>query len=95
MAEYVDLGQRVEVQFYDEMCEEWSIKTETIGLVLDSVCDSYEIADVVEVVRCKDCRHRDPEDHKCDCGQLERAGCPFAVSDDYFCAYGERMADND
>jgi hypothetical protein len=21
-----------------------------------------------EIVRCKECRHRDPEDHKCDCG---------------------------
>ena len=47
-------------------------------------------ADVAEVVRCKDCRHRDPEDRKCDCGQLERAGCVFPVNDDYFCAYGER-----
>jgi len=47
-------------------------------------------ADVRPVVRCKDCRHRDPEDHKCDCGQLERAGCVFSVDDDYFCAYGER-----
>ena len=47
-------------------------------------------ADVTEVVRCKDCRHRDPEDHKCDCGQLERAGCMFPVDDDYFCAYGEK-----
>ena len=43
------------------------------------------------VVRCKDCRHRDPEDHKCDSGQLERAGCIFPVDDDYFCAYGARM----
>lgn len=47
-------------------------------------------ADVRPVVLCKDCRHRDPEDHKCDCGQLERAGCVFSVADDYFCAYGER-----
>ncbi len=47
-------------------------------------------ADVREVVYCKDCHHRDPEDHKCDCGQLERAGCVFPVDDDYFCAYGER-----
>ena len=46
-------------------------------------------AEVAKVVRCKDCRHRDPEDHKCDCGQLERAGCVFPVNDDYFCAYGE------
>ena len=47
-------------------------------------------ADVVPVVRCKDCRHRDPEDHKCDSGGTERQGCPFPVHDDYFCAYGER-----
>lgn len=45
------------------------------------------------VVRCKDCRHRDPEDHKCDCGQLERVGCVFPVDDDYFCAYGERRGE--
>ncbi len=41
------------------------------------------------LVRCKNCSHRDPEDHKCDCGQTERQGCPFPVHDDYFCAYGE------
>lgn len=44
---------------------------------------------VRHVVFCKDCRHRDPEDHKCDCGETERQGCPFKVADDYFCAYGE------
>ena len=42
------------------------------------------------LVRCKDCRHRDPEDKKCDSGALERAGCLFPVDDDYFCADGER-----
>ena len=47
-------------------------------------------ADVRPVVLCRDCHHRDPEDHKCDCGQLERAGCVLPVDDDYFCAYGER-----
>lgn len=46
--------------------------------------------DAVPVVRCKDCKHRDPEDHKCDCGALERAGCMFPVADDYFCSCGER-----
>ncbi len=45
-------------------------------------------ADVVEVVRCKDCKHRDPEDKKCDSGhdiiwQLPRR-------DDWYCADGER-----
>ena len=47
-------------------------------------------ADVRPVVYCKDCRHRDPEDHKCDCGQLERAGCVFPIDDNYWCAHGEK-----
>ena len=38
---------------------------------------------------CKSCRHRDPEDKKCDCGALERQDCPFPVSDDYYCKYYE------
>ena len=51
--------------------------------------------DAVEVIRCKDCKHRDPEDHKCDSGALERVGCMFPVADDYFCSYGERREDAD
>ena len=51
---------------------------------------SIPAADARPVVLCRECRHRDPEDHKCDCGQFERAGCVFPVDDDYFCAYGER-----
>lgn len=52
------------------------------------------LADFLPVVMCKDCRHRDPEDHKCDSGQLERAGCIFPVDDDYFCAYGEKREES-
>lgn len=54
------------------------------------IINRFPAAEAQTVVRCKDCRHRDPEDHKCDCGETERQGCPFKVSDDYFCAYGER-----
>lgn len=50
----------------------------------------FPSADVQPVVHCKDCKHRDPEDRKCDCGELARAGCIFPVKDDYFCAYGAR-----
>ena len=39
---------------------------------------------------CKSCRHRDPEDKKCDCGAIERQGCPFPVSDDYYCKHYEK-----
>ena len=51
--------------------------------------ESHEIVETVgELIRCKDCKHRDPEDHKCDCGhdiiwQMPRP-------DDWYCADGER-----
>ena len=43
-----------------------------------------------EIIRCKDCNHRDPEDKKCDCGhdimwQLPR-------DDNWYCADAERKS---
>ena len=56
------------------------------------ICDVIDNAPTVERQRgeCKSCRHRDPEDKKCDCGRLERQGCLFPVSDDYYCKYYEK-----
>ena len=54
----------------------------------DELC--FKSRHTQRLVRCKECRHRDPEDRKCDCGGMERQGCPFPVDDDYFCAYGEQ-----
>jgi len=44
-----------------------------------------------EIIHCCECRHRDPEDKKCDCGhdiiwQLPR-------DDDWFCADAEGRTD--
>lgn len=39
-----------------------------------------------KIVRCEDCRHRDPETKKCDCGCWH---FPFVTEDDDFCSYGE------
>ena len=88
MAEYIDLDTPLEVYRY------YGSKHEPISTTLRELLDfnkiPYTSADVVPVVRCKDCRHRDPEDQKCDSGEFERQGCPFKVADNYFCAYGER-----
>ena len=46
----------------------------------------YEDSGAVEVVRCKDCKHRDPEDKRCDCGCWHT---PFTTNDNDFCSYGE------
>jgi hypothetical protein len=49
----------------------------------------------VELVRCKDCVHRDPEDKRCDCGGHEWVkGKILPVKDDWFCADGERKEGN-
>ena len=47
-------------------------------------------ADVVQVVRCKDCIHRDPEDKKCDCSFQAKGGI-FPMDDNDFCSYGEKV----
>lgn len=50
-------------------------------------------SDVVQVVRCKDCIHRDPEDKKCDCSFQAKGGI-FPMDDDDFCSYGERIKED-
>ena len=50
-------------------------------------------ADVVEIVRCRDCVHRDPEDKKCN-GVFQAKGGIFQMDDDDFCSYGERKKEN-
>ena len=44
-----------------------------------------------EIVRCKDCKHRDPEDKKCDSGHFIQWQLPR--DDDWYCADAERRTD--
>ena len=43
--------------------------------------------DAVKVVRCKDCRHRDPDDKRCDHGWMYFS---FPRPDYGYCEHGER-----
>ena len=52
------------------------------------VDEDGKITPLPVVVRCKDCKHRDPEDKKCDCGHDIHWQLPR--QDDWFCADGER-----
>lgn len=98
MSEYIEREAAVEalarlckrVCQYSEKQRQYMCGACPLGDAFTVIEDDLPAADVRPVVLCRDCRHRDPEDHKCDCGQLERAGCVFPVDDDYFCAYGER-----
>ena len=53
-------------------------------------------ADVVEVVRCSECKHFCPyegEEHKGDCAEL--VGLESCVYEDDYCSYGERRSNNE
>ena len=43
------------------------------------------------VVRCKDCKHCDPENHHCD--HHMGTAAPLRRKPDDFCSYGERKED--
>ena len=60
-------------------------------LRLATVINELELApaaDVVEVVRCKDCKHCDPENGHCD--HTLSTSLPFSRKPDDYCSYGER-----
>ena len=44
-----------------------------------------------ELIRCKDCKHRDPEDKKCDSGHFIQWNLPR--SDEWFCADAEHRGE--
>ena len=52
--------------------------------------ENFPAADVVPVVRCKDCRLRGREDcamfYRCECGEQHTW-----ETDDDFCSYGEKL----
>ena len=84
----------VEVTMNDEDLTEWrrwsAILKERSAFKFD-VAD-MPTAEVAEVVRCKDCVHRDPEDKRCDCGGHEWViGKVLPVEDEWFCAEGKKM----
>lgn len=57
------------------------------GEIFQRMINDAPTIDAVEVVRCKDCKHRDPEDKKCDCGMWH---FPYITDDNDYCSYGER-----
>ena len=64
-----------------------------MNLIIERESMKEVAEDVVQVVRCKDCIHRDPEDKKCDCSFQARGGI-FPMDDNDFCSYGERRKED-
>ena len=49
--------------------------------------------DAVPVVRCRECKHCDPENHHCD--HHMGTAAPLRREPDDFCSYGEKRRDKD
>ena len=53
------------------------------------------VVDVVEVVRCRDCKYYDKKYHQCKLHSEEpdqySTGFIFNMQEDDFCSYGERI----
>jgi hypothetical protein len=83
MARYIDADK------IKSKLQEKSINSATvfINTVLIGLIDDEPTADVVSVVRCKDCIH-----YKDEWCEILKAETPIA---DGFCCYGERKCDND
>ena len=59
------------------------------------ILNQFPAVDAVEVVRCRECKHCDPENYHCD--HPMGTAAPLRRKPDDFCSYGERKegADND
>ena len=92
-----EIKVRVERQYED--CHGYSGNKKAIYreaiLAVRSILHSAKTIDAVPVVRCRDCKHCDPENHHCDHPMSTSA--PLSRKPDDFCSYGERKegADND
>lgn len=57
----------------------------------DMISD-FSTVDAVEVVRCRECKHCDPENYHCD--HPMGTAAPLRRKPDDFCSYGERKDGN-
>ena len=63
----------------------------TLGI--QQAVDEQPTVDAVEVIRCRECKHCDPENHHCDHPMSTSA--PLIRKPDDFCSYGERKEGDD
>ena len=83
---------------YEEMIGDYALDSEKLAKCAKNqrqiaawLRELQERRKAPEIITCGECKHRDPEDKKCDCGhdiiwQLPR-------DDDWFCADAERRTE--
>ena len=63
------------------------------GEKFEAAINGILAVDAVEVVRCRECKHCDPENHHCD--HHMGTAAPLRRRPDDFCSYGERKDGTD
>ena len=58
-----------------------------------AVLEDMQTVDAVPVVRCRECKHCDPENYHCD--HPMGTAAPLKRKPDDFCSYGERKGGDD
>ena len=88
----IDADLLMKTVFNDVVLVDGEVKG--VGLILAETVDKAPAVDAVEVVRCRECNHCDPENYHCD--HPMGTAAPLRRKPDDFCSYGERKegADN-
>lgn len=72
MSKYIEIDELISV-----------IKTAPVWTGLDAI-ERIKTLSTIDIVRCKECRHRDKHHYCVIWGQ------PYLCNDECFCSYGER-----
>ena len=95
MSRYIEANKKLTITVYDDEHEEHVDHYMTIEEILDTYTSEGcpPTADVVEVVRCKDCKHAEIQDYappSC------RYCCKYSAlyhAKNFYCSMGERRED--
>lgn len=89
MARYIDADE-LEIEYYG-LSIHGTMAVKSVLPIFTDLLEKQPTADVVEVVRCKDCTHREKD----DVGRYFCALDDCYCGDEDYCSRGERRTDND
>ena len=81
----IDADLLMKTVFNDVVLVDGEVKG--VGLILAETVDKAPTIDAVSVVRCRECKHCDPENYHCD--HPMGTAAPLRRKPDDFCSYGE------
>ena len=92
MARLID-ADALEKKLHEFALDEWNQRATTSWsnafLECEDIVYNAQTVDAVEVVRCKDCRYYDAENHNC----LDELGYSRVWEEDDYCSFAERRED--